>query len=68
MSPTRPSQAFSNAFDALAVEQYDLLPDCDMHHALQDLLTDCRRWADFHGVDFFKALDDSYIPYLEGLD
>ena len=33
--------------------------------ALTDMLTNLRHYADAHGLNFFKALDVSYLHYLQ---
>jgi len=70
MSTACPSPEFTNAVEALASKCYglDLQGGDERRYLLRDLLTDCRHYADSHGINFFDALDGSYQDYLEELD
>lgn len=70
MSTTCPSQAFTDAIEALASAQYglDLASEDERRYLLRDVLTDCRHYARRHGIEFFDALDGSYQVYLEEID
>lgn len=70
MSSARPSQAFTNSVEALASAEYglDLADGDDRRYLLRDVLTDCRHYADSHGINFFDVLDGSYQVYLEELN
>lgn len=56
--------ACEHADEALKVHQ-DLFDEGDMAATLEELLIDIRHWAEFHSIDLYAALDQSYIHYLE---
>lgn len=63
---TRP--IFDDAIEALAPAYGLDLTNDERRYLLRDVLTDCRHYADRHGINFSDALDGSYQVYLEELD
>ena len=60
---------FNDHIEALASTYgLDLTNDDERRYLLRDVLTDCRHYADRHGINFSDALDGSYQVYLEELD
>lgn len=60
---------FDDAIEALAPAYgLDLTSGDERRYLLRDVLTDCRHYADRHGINFFDALDGSYQVYLEELN
>lgn len=61
--------AFRDPIEAMApVYGLDATDENERRFLLRDILTDCRHYADHHGIDFSDALNGSHEVYLEEVD